>query len=148
MGKATILIGISIFISMVALIVTLGIQSIEPNSPLLTSNALFGDFNVVYDELNTSGSEWEFTKNYGSTSYLPSREATGDVNADTSQFPDWAFSGWKWITGIMSVLLNCVGAPYTMAMMIFPGELASVIGAGLSLFNLFIIVGWILGKID
>ena len=48
----------------------------------------------------------------------------------------------------MSTLLNCVGAPYTMAMMMFPGELASVIGAGLSLFNLFIIVGWILGKID
>jgi len=148
MGKATILIGISIFISMIALVVTLGIQSVDPTNPLLTSNALFGDFNFVYNELNTSGSDWTFQKDYSSTNYLPSREATGDVEATTTQFPDWAFSGWKWITGIMSVLLNCVGAPYTMAMMMFPGELASVIGASLSLFNLFIIVGWILGKID
>ena len=133
---------------MVSLIVTLGISSIEPTSPLLTSNALFGDFNFIYKDLNTTTDEWTFQKNYGSTAYLPSREATGDVEATTTQFPDWAFSGWKWITGIMSTLLNCVGAPYTMAMMMFPGELSAIIGAGLSLFNLFIIVGWILGKID
>jgi len=36
-----------------------------------------------------------------------------------------------------------------MAMLMAPESSASaVIGAGLSLFNLFIIVGWMLGKID
>lgn len=148
MGKATILIGLSIFISMVSLVVALGVQSVDPNSSLLSSNALFGTSSIIYNDINTSTDEWTFQKNYGSSTYLPSREATGDVEATTTQFPDWAFSGWKWLTGIMSTLLNCVGAPYTMAMMMFPGSLASVVGAGLSLFNLFIIVGWILGKID
>jgi hypothetical protein len=147
-GKATILIGISIFVSMVSLIVALGVQSVDPSSDLLASNKLFGDFNFVYNEINHDTDTWTFSKNYGSESYLPSRETTGTVGSDTAQYPDWAFSGLKWLVGVLSVLLNCVGAPYTLAMMMSPGSLSAVIGASLSLFNLFIIVGWLLGKID
>jgi hypothetical protein len=149
MGKATILIGISIFISMISLLVTLGVQSVDPNNPILTSNALKDTSSMLYSDINTGSDTWTFNKTYSSDSYLPGREVAGDLDTSQTIFPDWVYSGTKWITGVGSALLNCIGAPYTMAMLMAPNSSASaVIGAGLSLFNLFIIVGWMLGKID
>jgi len=149
MGKATTLIGLTLFVSMISLIAALGIQSLDPTSPLLASNALLNNDNIVYNQVNTSGDTWTFDKDYTSTNYLPTREATGTPEGTVSQFPDWTFSGWNWITSTFKILLNCVGAPYTLAVMIGPtSSAAAIIGATLAIFNLFIIVGWILGKID
>lgn len=124
----------------------LGMASIDSTNPILASNALASSFNIVYPELNTSGSSWTNPSDYAT--YLPSREATGEASATSTQFPDWTFSGLQWITGVGSLLLNVIGAPYTLSMMIAPNSAGAIVGTGLALLNLFIIIGWILGKID
>ena len=147
MGKATTLIGIMLFISIVSSLTALSIMSVDPSNPALASNMLYGSFNSVYAEANTSGSSWTVKNNY--LTYTPDRYATGDPLSASSQFfPDWVYSGTKWITDTASVFFNMVGAPYTLAMMISSSSAGAVIGIGLCLFNLFIIVGWMLGKID
>jgi len=91
MGKATTLIGICLMISIVATLMALGIAAVDPSSKLLTSNALYDSFNMVYPELNTTGDVWTNPTDY--TTGLPSREATGGAGATTSIFPDWVYSG-------------------------------------------------------
>lgn len=148
MGKATILVGLCMFFGIISTLVALGIQSVDPSSPLLASNKLYGSFNMVYSEMNTSSSSWQLTKDYTSSAYLPGREATGQPSASSTQYPDWVYSGVKWITTGFSVILNCIGAPYTISVMIAPNNAGATIGTGLAILNLFIIVGWMLGKID
>ena len=58
MGKATTLIGIMLFISIVSSLTALSIMSVDPSNPALASNMLYGSFNSVYAEANTSGSSW------------------------------------------------------------------------------------------
>lgn len=150
MGKATTLIGVNIFISIIATLVMLGVQSIDPTSSLLTSNALRGDFNVVQGEINQTTPVWQSNKDYTSGQYFPTREATGSPSATSTQFPDWTYSSLQWVTGnpLISFVLNVVGAPYTLAQLISDSSASTIVGVGFSMFNLFIIVMWIFGKVD
>ena len=146
MGKATTLILINLMIGIVATIVMLGVESIDPTSTLLTTNALKGDFNLIQGELNQTNDVWTNPNQYDT--YLPQREATGEASTTSTQFPDWTYSSLNWISNIFGLLLNVIGAPYTLALMISNTSAGAIIGTGLSIFNLFIIVAWILGKID
>ena len=149
MGKATTLIGICLMVSIVATLAALGLQAVDPASPILASNVLFGDFNLVYPQMNTTGT-WTNPNDYGT--YMPTRETTGGKGGSATntdiKYPDWTYSGLQWILGVGSMFVNVIGAPYTLAVLISPTSAGAVIGTGFALLNMFIIVGWILGKID
>lgn len=147
MGKATMLIGLWLMISMVASLVAVGLQSADPSSSLLASNALFGSFNTVYSETYGDHGDWYSNKDYATV--LPSREAVGNFDSPTATlFPDWIFSGLDWIKVGGSIFLNMIGAPYTLCLMMSNSAIGAIMGVTLSIFNLFIIVAWILGKVD
>lgn len=149
MGKATTIIGLGIFMSMLFLGVAIYLQSVDPTNPLLASQALFGSGNMVYSEVDTTGDTWMFGENYASGTYLPNRETTGEASATSTQFPDWTYSGLNWFTSVGSMFLNVIGMPYTISVFMFPdSDYSAVIGAGFSMLYLFIIVLLILGKID
>lgn len=149
MGKALTLIGMWMFINIVGLIVGLGAGAVDANSNLLTSNAILGSDDMISPYINNYGTnttKWSFNNTLEAN--LPEGSAT-DAGTTGTSFPDWINSSLKWISQILSVILNIVGAPYTFLIFMFgAGALVSVIGIGLSIMNLFILVNWIFGKVD
>lgn len=150
MGKTLTLIGMMLFINIVGMIVALGVGSVDPNTDMLLSNALFGPNNMISPSIQNYNSgnpnDWSFQNNM--SAYLPTGSATEAGSSGTS-YPDWINSSLKWISQIFSVLLNIVGAPYSFLSWMFgTGGIASIIGVGLSIINLFILVNWIFGKVD
>lgn len=150
MGKATTLIGMWIFINIVGLIVALGAGAIDPNSDTLASNGLLGSHSMINPYITNRSSlpgYWAFNNTLSAN--LPVGSATQTGTTSTTAYPDWINSSLNWISTIMSVLLNIVGAPYTLLMyMLGGGALVATIGIGLSIMNLFILVNWIFGKVD
>ena len=149
MGKALTLIGMWIFINIVGLIVSISAGYIDSNSELLASNAILGHDDLISPYINNYGSNitsWDFNNTLKDK--LPQGSAT-EAGTTGSIFPDWINSSLKWISQILSVLLNIVGAPYTfLTFMLGASALVAVIGIGLSIMNLFILVNWIFGKVD
>lgn len=155
MGKALTLLGMWAFINMVALMVALGVGAIDPSSDMLLSNGLLGSNDMIVNStaLSTGGSiNNTWTYNDGMRNNLPTSSATGTGTTGETVFPDWINSSLDWIKNIVSFLLNIIGAPYSLAMWIAgagsAASLAAVIGAGLSILNLFILVNWVFGKVD
>lgn len=149
MGKALTLIGMWMFINIVALVVGISAGAIDPNTELLLGNAVLGNDDMISPNINNYGSDtssWGFNNTLSNS--LPQASATEAGTTGTS-FPDWINSSLKWISQVVGVLLNIVGMPYTfLVFMLGASALVSVIGIGLSLLNLFIIVNWIFGKVD
>jgi hypothetical protein len=150
MGKALTLIGMWIFINIVSLLVAVGAGAIDPNSDLLAANALLGSNDMIKPYTNNvsqSGQYWTYNNTLRNS--MPEGSATGTQSTTSTVFPDWINSSLKWITLTVGVLLNIIGAPYSLLMwMLGGGALVAVIGIGLSIINLFILVNWIFGKVD
>ena len=161
MGNATSMVLLYVCISMVALIVTLGVRSVDPSSNYLFSNYLFNGSNgapsgIVGSDINVVNNTWTFNNNLGSS--LPGRETTGSSSDNpsstpTTLFPDWVYSGFNWVVGGASgvvaagkFFLDLAGAPYTLVLMFGNTAIASIIGIGFSILNLFVIVNWLIGR--
>ena len=151
LGKALSLIGMWMFINIVGLMVALGAGAIDPNSELLASNGLLGTQNssLITGYVNNYNDINGWTFNNTLKTQLPQGSATQTGTTSTTAFPDWINSSLNWISTIMSVLLNVIGAPYTLLMFMLGGcSVVAVIGIGLSIINLFVLVNWIFGKVD
>jgi hypothetical protein len=162
MGNTSSMLIFWVSISMFSMLITLGIVAIDPcsnnlfTSYITTNNNIVGVNAVSQTHFCTNGVV--YTENYSFNNRLqdqiPSRATTGDtgsVGSTTSvQFPDWLQSGWSFLKAPLTIgayILNLIGAPYTLLMSFgLNPNVATILGIGFSILNLFFIVNWILGR--
>lgn len=161
MGNST---GLLIFwgvVSMVALVFTFSIASIDPCNESLLANAPFTGGNVLSSNLDGEGSytcsdgiqhysSYNFNNNLGDQiGSNVTRGTTGGFSlSNTIQniFPDWLYSSYSWLITVGRFVVNIIGAPYTFAMSFFPNSsISAIVGALFSVINLFVIINYIRG---
>lgn len=151
MGKSLTLLGIWLFINIFGLLAVLGITSVDPSNQC--STLLFDSGTLITPYVNnvhSTSDTWTYGNNISGS--VPQSSST-NPDSNTAVFPDWINSGIEWITKIIPTLLNVVSAPYAFMQFITCGypslnAIAVLIGVALSIMNLFILVSWMLGRID
>lgn len=155
MGEATNYVTIMAMIYLVMGLFTLGIMEINPDSDLLTYNRLFNDTgNQLFNEgTKTTNGSYTYAFNY-SQSGFENFGADATVQGTTTAFPDWIKQGNSWwntgvstAKGVAKVLVNFVGAPYSLlAKTGMDDGLATLIGIFWSILGMFVFANWLLGR--
>jgi hypothetical protein len=154
MGNSTSMVIFMSAFSLMAILMTLSIQSIDPCSSSLLSNALANS--TVISQLNSDSSTCPYNSlSFNNNMYNQAniqRGSTGNMGIGAtilSIFPDWLYTGFNWITHSGIFIINIIGAPYTIAVSLFPVQytsFASAIGAFGSILFLWFLVNWFTGK--